>query len=86
MTILFPWSRSSRFRGDRIDKIYNIAKLVFFFTNRYSVEITIPDLKQNIRETENAISILLGKTSDTVFRSTLEQQTVVSNMATSVPA
>ena len=62
------------------------AAVVQSAANRYSVEITIPDLKQNIRETENTLSILLGRNPDTVFRSTLEQQTIITNLATGVPA
>lgn len=61
------------------------AAVVQSQANRYSAEIIIPDLKQNIRETENAISILLGKNADTVFRSTLQQQAVTTNLAAGVP-
>lgn len=62
------------------------AAVVQSAANRYSVEITIPDLKQNIRETENILSILLGRNPDTIFRATLEQQNVATNLATGVPA
>jgi len=62
------------------------AAVVQSAANRYSVEITIPDLKQNIRETENTLSILLGRNADTVFRASLEQQAVSTNLATGVPA
>ena len=62
------------------------AAVVQSAANRYSVEITIPDLKQNIRETENTLSILLGKSPDTIFRSTIEQQATTTNLATGVPA
>ncbi len=62
------------------------AAVVQSAANRYSVEITIPDLKQNIRETENALSILLGRSPDSISRSSLEQQVVTSNLATGVPA
>lgn len=61
------------------------AAVVQSQANRYSAEIIIPDLKQNIRETENAISVLLGKNADTVFRSTLQQQAVTTNLAAGVP-
>lgn len=62
------------------------AAIVQSEANRYSVEITIPDLKQSIRETENRLSVLLGKNADSIVRSTLEQQTNISNLATGVPA
>jgi len=61
------------------------AAVVQSQANRYSAEIIIPDLKQSIRETENAISVLLGKNADTVFRSTLQQQPAANNLAAGVP-
>jgi multidrug efflux system outer membrane protein len=61
------------------------AAVVQSTANRYSVEITIPDLKQNIRETENNLSVLLGKNSDTILRSSLEQQMIDTTLATGVP-
>jgi len=62
------------------------AAVVQSAANLYSVKITIPDLKQNIRETENSLSVLLGKTPDTIFRTTLDQQNIITNLATGVPA
>lgn len=62
------------------------AAVVQSAANRYSVEITIPDLKQNIRETENALCILLGRNPDTIARSTMEQQSIVTTLAIGVPA
>ena len=62
------------------------AAVVQSEANRYSVEITIPDLKQQIRETENAISILLGRNPDIVLRSSLNDQSINSRLATGVPA
>jgi outer membrane protein, multidrug efflux system len=62
------------------------AAVVQSTANRYSVEVTIPDLKQNIRETENSISLLLGRRSDTVFRTHLNDQRIVSGMQTGIPA
>ena len=62
------------------------AAVVQSEANRYSVEITIPDLRQSIRETENRLSVLLGRNADSIPRSTLEMQTIVANLATGVPA
>ena len=62
------------------------AAVVQSAANRYSVEITIPDLKQSIRETENQLSVLLGRNPDTISRSTLEEQHVITSLATGVPA
>jgi NodT family efflux transporter outer membrane factor (OMF) lipoprotein len=61
------------------------AAVVQSEANRYSVEITMPDLKQNIRETENNLSILLGKNPDTILRSSLGLQTVDTTLAAGVP-
>jgi outer membrane protein, multidrug efflux system len=61
------------------------AAVVQSEANYYSVKVTIPDLKQNIRETENTLSLLLGRDADTVLRSSLEKQAVTSNLTTGVP-
>jgi HAE1 family hydrophobic/amphiphilic exporter-1 len=42
--------------------------------NRVSAELLLPDLKQSVRETENALSILLGRVPGAIKRSTLEEQ------------
>lgn len=62
------------------------AAVVQSEANRYSVEVTIPDLKQNIRETENAISVLLGNPPDSVRRSRLDLQMVAGNLNTGIPS
>ncbi len=62
------------------------AAVVQSSANRYSVEVTIPDLKQNIRETENAISVLLGRTPDSIARATLNAQVITTELKTGVPA
>jgi multidrug efflux system outer membrane protein len=61
------------------------AAVVQSAANRYSVEITIPDLQQNIREIENNLSTLLGKNPDTILRSSLDQQMIDTTLATGVP-
>ncbi len=53
---------------------------------RYAAEVTEPDLKQSIRETENAISILLGKAPGPVDRGTLDQVPLSANLQPGVPA
>lgn len=62
------------------------AAVVQSAANRYSAEVTLPDLKQNIRETENALSILLGHAPDTIMRTSLESQTVNIDLKTGIPA
>jgi len=62
------------------------AAVVQSIANRYSVEITIPDLKQSIRETENATNVLLGRDPDTVYRSSLTVQDFSTQLNTGIPA
>ena len=61
------------------------AAVVQSTANRYSVEITIPDLKKQIRETENNLSILLGKSPDSILRSNLQDAVVSKNLQTGIP-
>ncbi|WP_316811097.1 efflux transporter outer membrane subunit [Pedobacter heparinus] len=66
--------------------VVNGAAVVQSEANLYAAQVTLPDLKRNIRETENALSILLGKGPGKIERSTLDQQTVYSNLQTGVSA
>ncbi|MGN6619430.1 MAG: efflux transporter outer membrane subunit [Ilyomonas sp.] len=62
------------------------AAVVQSEANRYAAEVTIPDLKQSIRETENALSVLLARTPGTIKRSALEEQIVYTDLQTGVPS
>lgn len=62
------------------------AAVVQSEASRYAAEVTIPDLKQSIRETENALSILLGRTPGPITRNSIGNQTTVSLLQTGVPA
>jgi NodT family efflux transporter outer membrane factor (OMF) lipoprotein len=62
------------------------AAVVQSEANRYSAEVTIPDLRQNIRETENALSILLGRNPGSIVRDSLKNQQVRSDLQTGVAA
>lgn len=62
------------------------AAVVQSEAQRYAAEVTIPDLQQNIRETENALRILLGLPPGPVGRSTLEAQQPIVALQTGVPA
>lgn len=53
---------------------------------RYAAEVTIPDLEQNIRETENALCLLLGRVPGKIERGKIEDQNVSSVLETGVPA
>ncbi|MBB5638204.1 NodT family efflux transporter outer membrane factor (OMF) lipoprotein [Pedobacter cryoconitis] len=66
--------------------VVNGAAVVQSEASRYATEVTIPDLKRSIRETENAMSILLAQSPGTIDRSTMDAQTVPSTLATGVPA
>ncbi|HEV2355891.1 MAG TPA: TolC family protein, partial [Puia sp.] len=50
------------------------AAVVQSEANRASAELLIPDLKRNIHETENALSILLGRVPGEIRRATLAEQ------------
>ncbi len=60
------------------------AAVVQSEANRYAAEVTIPDLKRSIRETENALSILLARTPGAVKRSSFAEQLVFQNLQTGV--
>jgi len=62
------------------------AAVVQSEANRYAAEVTIPDLKRGIRETENALSILLARTPGTIKRATLAEQTSYSDLTTGIPS
>ena len=66
--------------------VVNGAAVVQSEASRYATEVSIPDLKKSIRETENAMSILLGENPGSINRSTMESQSVPSDLATGVPA
>lgn len=53
---------------------------------RYAAEVTIPDLKQQIREAENALCLLLGRVPGNVERGKMDEQTLSTILKTGVPA
>lgn len=62
------------------------AAVVQSEAQRYAAEVTIPDLRQSIRETENALRILLGSAPAGIDRGILEDQRTVEALQTGVPA
>lgn len=52
----------------------------------YSVEVTVPDIHQNIRQTENNISLLLGRDPGSIGRDSLGAQAVATDLRTGLPA
>ncbi|MDD4033706.1 MAG: efflux transporter outer membrane subunit [Bacteroidales bacterium] len=62
------------------------ADLVLSEANRYSAEVSIPDLKQNIYETENTLSLLLGRNPGSIERGALQDQQVYADLQNGIPA
>ena len=62
------------------------AAVVQSEAQRYAAEVTLPDFKQSIKETENALSILLGLAPSATLRSTLQNQQAVGLLQAGVPA
>lgn len=66
--------------------VVNGAAVVQSEANLYAAQVTIPDLKRTIRETENALSILLGKGPGSIERSSIDQQVVYDQLQTGLSA
>jgi multidrug efflux system outer membrane protein len=62
------------------------AAVVQSEAQRYAAEVTIPDLRQSIRETENALSIVLGHAPTNIRRGSLAEQGTLPILNTGVPA
>jgi len=62
------------------------ADLVLSEANRYSAEVIIPDLKQRIYETENALSVMTGQSPGPVERGKFEDQDLSPDLRTGIPA
>lgn len=62
------------------------AAVVQSEAQRYAAEVTIPDLRQRIRETENALSVLIGRPPGAIERGQLEEQQMIALLQTGVPA
>ncbi|RYF11927.1 MAG: efflux transporter outer membrane subunit [Flavobacteriales bacterium] len=66
--------------------IVNGAAVVQSEANQYAAEVTIPDLKRSIRETENALNVLLGKGAGSIPRTTLDVQQDYKDLQVGVPS
>jgi len=62
------------------------AAVVQSEASRYATEVTIPDLKRSIRETENALNILLGQSPGTIVRGTLDEQVTPTSLSAGFPS
>ncbi len=54
--------------------------------NRYAAEVTIPDLQNSIRQTENAISALIGHAPESIMRDSINTVQMDTSLNTGVPA
>ena len=63
----------------------NEAAVVQSEANSYMIEASIPDLKQQIRETENALCMLLHQAPQQISRGTLDEQNFPEIMRAGVP-
>ena len=61
------------------------AAVVQSEANRYAAEVSIPDIKRSIRETENALNILLSRPPGPVNRGNLANQKMVAELQMGVP-
>lgn len=64
----------------------NGAAVVQSEAARYAAEVTIPDLEQQIREAENALCLLLGRTPGHIERGKIAEQSLSALLKTGVPA
>jgi multidrug efflux system outer membrane protein len=62
------------------------AAVVQSEANLYAAQVTVPDLKRSIRETENALSVLLAIEPNSIKRSTLDAQQAYADLQTGVSA
>lgn len=53
--------------------------------NSHQVEASLADLRRQVRETENALSVLLAQAPQTISRGTLEEQVMPETLAAGVP-
>lgn len=62
------------------------AAVVQSEANRYAAEVSLPDLKRSIRETENALSILLARAPGAIKRTSLDDQKPYTDLQVGVPS
>jgi len=70
----------------KVADIVTEAAVVQSAANRYAVEVTIPDLKQSIRQVENALSILLDRSPGPIKRGEFSGQKQDTLLRTGIPA
>lgn len=66
--------------------VVNGAAVVQSEANRYAAEVSIPDLKQSIRITENVLSLLLARSPGSINRNKLADQRPLQDLKLGIPA
>lgn len=61
------------------------AAVVQSKANSHQVEASLADLRRQVRETENALSVLLAQAPQTIERSSLEEQEMPEELAAGIP-
>jgi multidrug efflux system outer membrane protein len=64
----------------------NEASVAQSEANRYAAEVTIPDLRNNIQQTENAISVLVGRQPGPIERDSIDVQQADTLLKTGLPS
>lgn len=64
---------------------YNSTSVSSAEANYYSVLAQAADLKRQIRETENSLSLMLGQSAQAIKRGSLEDQNLPSKFSTGIP-
>ena len=62
------------------------AAVVQSEASRYEIEASIPDIELSIQQEENVLSILLGREPGAIERSSMDNQTVYSDLKIGIPA
>lgn len=73
-------------RDLKASAMVNGAAVVQSEANQYAVEVAIPDVKRQIRETENVLCLLLGQPSGSIKRTELSKQVLPHGLSAGVPA
>lgn len=69
----------------KIAGMTNEAAVAQSKANSHQVEASLADLRRQVRETENALSVLLAQAPHRIERGTLENQELPTDLATGVP-
>lgn len=80
------WDKSiETMRSMKEAGMVNEAAIVQSEANSYMIKASIPDLKQQIRETENSLSLVLKEAPQKIKRGTLEEQKLPEVLNSGVP-